>query len=310
MHSRFTTLKNHSEKDQDKLGKSTAAVVGLGATGSAIAENLARHGTKLIIIDRDYLEEKDTYSSSIYTPKQAEKSLPKSEAAKKYLQKFTEVKSHVENLSAENIKLVESADIILDGTDNLETRQLINDFSKKEDIPWIYTAAIAEKAYSMPFIDKCFNCMVQRPEKIATCETEGIMREIAQQAAAKSVEKAVKILTGKNVCENLEIIHEGRSLAFESSKCEVCQKKAFPHLKNVSTTETVCGKNKYQLKKKLTDENFQRIVETCDIQSENDFLVKTCYEGYQITFFKSGRIIAEAEDSGHAEALISEVAGI
>jgi len=310
MYSRFTALQNHSQKDQEELENSTAAIVGLGATGSAIAENLARHGIKLIIIDRDYLEEKDTYSSSIYTPKQSKKSLPKAKAAENSLKKFTEVESHVESLSPENIQLLYSADIILDGTDNLQTRQLINDYSKKENIPWIYTAAIAEKAYSMPLINKCFNCMIQKPEKVATCETDGIMREVAQKVAASSVQKAVMYLTGDDVPEKFELVHEGKTLDVESSGCKVCRKESFPHLEQLQTTKTVCGENKYQLEKDFIKENFENIEKACNVIAENDFLLRGRYEGYELTFFRSGRVIAEAENSGHAEALITEVAGV
>ena len=310
MYSRFTALQSYSEKDQEKLENSTAAVIGLGATGSAIAENLARHGVKLVIIDRDYLEPKDTYSSSIYTPEQCQKALPKARAAENHLEQFTDVKAYSKSLSPENLDLVENADIILDGTDNLETRQLINDYSKRTSTPWIYTAAIAERAYSMMFEQSCFNCLVQKPEKVATCETDGIMREVAQKAAVSSSLKAVKHLTGKEVEENLELVHQGRKLNVESSGCEVCRKEEFPHLQNFDSAVRVCGEDKFQLQRDVSKKVIESVKEACEVITENSFLVRVEYEGYELTFFRSGRIIVEAEDQGHAEALVSEVAGI
>jgi adenylyltransferase/sulfurtransferase len=309
MYSRFTALKNYNQEDQDKLKDSTAAVVGLGATGSAIAENLARHGVNLILIDRDYLEEKDVYSSSLYETQQAENSLPKSKAAKEKLEDKTKVKEHNASLKPGNLDILSSADVILDGTDNIETRQLINDYCKKEGFPWIYTAAIAERAYSMPFIDQCFNCMVQKPEKVATCETDGIMREVAQIAAAKSSLKAVRLLTGKNLSEELEIAHEGRSLQVESSGCEVCEDRNYPHLNRKSSVSTVCGAGKYQLEKDLSREDFESI-SVGEKMAENDYLLRINYEGRNVVFFDSGRVIVEAEDEGHAEATVSEIMGI
>jgi molybdopterin/thiamine biosynthesis adenylyltransferase len=309
MYSRFTALKNHSKEDQEKLEDSTAAVIGLGATGSAIAENLARHGVNLILIDRDYLEEKDAYSSSLYTLEQCRKSLPKAEAAEENLQEFTEVESYSISLSPENLEKISSADVILDGTDNLETRQLINDYSKREDIPWIYTAAIAERSYSMPFIDKCFNCIVQKPEKVATCETDGILREVAQAAAARSSQKAVKFLTEKNINEELELVEEGRALDVESSGCEVCRTESFPHIQREKSTAQVCGAGKFQLQKDFSRSRIESL-EVGDKIAENDFLVRLEYEGREATFFDSGRVVVEAEDKGHAEALVSEIAGI
>jgi molybdopterin/thiamine biosynthesis adenylyltransferase len=310
MYSRFTTLQNHSEKDQEKLENSTAAVIGLGATGSAIAENLARHGIDLIIIDRDYLEPKDTYSSSIYTPEQCQNSLPKAQAAENHLEQFTDVKAYSKSLSPENLDLIKNADIILDGTDNLETRQLVNDYSKRGDIPWIYTAAIAERAYSMMFRQKCFNCMVQKPEKIATCETDGIMREVAQKAAASSSMKAVKYLTGREVEEKLELVDQSRKLEVESSGCEVCNRDSFPHLEDFNLTVRVCGENKFQLQRDVSEKVIESVEQSCEVLAENSFLVRVEYEDYELTFFRSGRVIAEAEDQGHAEAMVSEVAGI
>ena len=310
MYSRFTALQNHSEKDPEKLENSTAAVIGLGATGSAIAENLARHGVKLIIIDRDYLEEKDVYSSSIYTPQQCQNALPKARAAEKHLEQFTDVKAYSKSLSPENLDLIENADIILDGTDNLETRQLINDYSKNRDTPWIYTAAIAERAYSMMFEQSCFNCLVQKPEKVATCETDGIMREVAQKAAASSSMKAVKYLTGKEIEEKLELVHQGRRLNVESSGCEVCREEEFPHLQNFDSAVRVCGEDKFKLQKDVSEKVIESVKQSCEVLAENSFLVRVEYDGYELTFFRSGRVIAEAEDQGHAEALVSELAGI
>lgn len=309
MYSRFTALKNYNQKDQKKLNNSTAAVVGLGATGSAIAENLARHGVNLILIDRDYLEEKDVYSSSLYDTQQAGNSLPKSKAAKEKLRDKTEVEEHNTSLKPENLDILSSADVILDGTDNIETRQLVNDYCKREDIPWIYTAAIAERAYSMPFIDQCFNCMVQKPEKVATCETDGIMREVAQIAAAKSSIKAVRFLTGEALSEELEIVHEGRSLQVESSGCEVCEDGNYPHLKSSSSVSAVCGAGKYQLEKDFSREDFESI-SVGEKVAENNYLLRINYEGRNVVFFDSGRVIVEAEDEGHAEATVSEIMGI
>jgi adenylyltransferase/sulfurtransferase len=310
MYSRFSALQNHSEKDQEKLENSTAAVIGLGATGSAIAENLARHGIDLIIIDRDYLELKDAYSSSIYTPQQCQNALPKARAAEKYLEQFTEVKAYSKSLSPENLNLIENSDIILDGTDNLETRQLINDYSKKRDTPWIYTAAIAERTYSMMFEQSCFNCLVQKPEKVATCETDGIMREVAQKAAASSSLKAVKYLTGKEVEERLELVHQGRKLNVESSGCEVCRKEEFTHLQDSDSAVRVCGEDKFQLQRDISEKVIESVRQSYEVLAENSFLVRVEYDGYELTFFHSGRVIAEAEDQGHAEALVSELAGI
>jgi len=113
MFSRFEALENFNKEDQKQLEDSKVAVVGLGATGSVIAEHLARHGISLVVIDRDYLEPKDIYSSSIYKPRQCEKAMPKAIAAEKELEIFTDIESKVESLNPENIDILKDVDLIL-----------------------------------------------------------------------------------------------------------------------------------------------------------------------------------------------------
>ncbi|MFB6159383.1 MAG: ThiF family adenylyltransferase [Candidatus Nanohalobium sp.] len=310
MYSRFTALEGYGEKELERLKDSRVAVVGVGATGSAMAENLARHGVELVLIDRDYLEEKDVYSSSLYTLEQCRKALPKAEAAATILEEFTRVDSHVESLDSSNLGLVSSVDLVMDGTDNLETRQLINDFSKRNGTPWIYTAAIAERAYSMLFDDKCFNCLVEDQRKVATCETEGVMREVAQSAAAASSRKAVEYLAGKEPSECLEQVSEGRCLDVESGSCKVCGGEEYPHLSGGSEVVHVCGEGKYQIKKEVEEEHIRHAEEAGEKIAGNKYLTRILYNGYEVTFFRSGRVIAEAENRDHARAVVSELAGI
>ncbi len=311
MFSRFEVLENFSKEDQSQLKDSKVAVVGLGATGSVIAEHLARHGVNLLLIDRDYLEPNDVYSSSIYKPEQCDKALPKALAAEKHLEEFTDVESRVESLNPENVNLLDDVDLILDGTDNLETRFLINEYSKKENIPWIYTAAIGEEGYSMFFDNKCFSCVFDKvgAGSLETCENAGILREISTIAGSKSAEKAVKYLTGKHVEEKLETV-SGESFDVENAGCEVCEDGSYPHLESERSTVAVCGKNKYQLDKEIGEDAMNRLRETGDIIADNDYLLRVSVEGREITAFESGRIILQAQDKGHAETVLSEILGI
>ena len=312
MYSRFETLENYGGEERKKLQNSTAAIVGLGATGSVIAENLARHGVKLKILDRDYLEENDVYSSNIYTPEQCEKALPKAEAAKQYLQQFTQVEAFVESLGPGNAGVLDGVDIVLDGTDNLQTRFLIDEYCQKSDLPWIYTAAIAEKGYSMFFDKKCFNCILQKVNtgSIETCETAGVMRDISSQAALKSTYKAVKYLAGKNVDESLEIIPSGEILDVESDGCEVCRGENYPALNGEERTTAVCGKDKYQVQTDAGEQAREKLAELGEVSAENEYLIRASFDGREISVFNDGRVILTAKDKGHAQALVSEILGI
>lgn len=312
MYSRFETLENYGEEDRKQLQDSEVAVIGLGATGSVIAENLARHGVNLKIVDRDYLEEKDVYSSNIYTPEQCEKALPKAEAAEKYLRQFTQVEGFVESLGPGNTGILDDVDLILDCTDNLQARFLIGEYSQKNDVPWIYTAAIAEQGYSMFFDRRCFNCVFQKVStgSIETCETAGVMREISSQAAMKTAHKAVKYLTGKQVRESLDIIPSGESLDVESSGCEVCRGENYPALNGEERTTAVCGKNKYQVHTDAGDQAREKLAELGEISAENEYLIRAEVDGRKISIFNDGRVILKARDKGHAEALVAEILGI
>ncbi|MFB6145593.1 MAG: ThiF family adenylyltransferase [Candidatus Nanohaloarchaea archaeon] len=312
MFQRFKTLKDFGGKDIEQLQDATVAVVGLGATGSVIAEHLARHGVNLVVIDRDYLEPKDIYSSNIYRKEDCDKGLPKAKVVEERLSEVVNVRSYVESLGPGNTGILEKADLIMDGTDNMETRFLINDYSKKNDTPWIYTAAIGEKGYSMIFDQKCFNCVFENINagSLETCETAGIMREISTISASISSRKAVRLLSGKEVEERLDTV-SGESFDVESSGCEVCRGESFPHLEGTGFTGSVCGENKYQIEIGEPDPRaFDRLRESGKVVADNDYLVRVESKEGSIALFHSGRAIVEARDKGHAEALLSEKVGL
>ncbi|MFB6208171.1 MAG: ThiF family adenylyltransferase [Candidatus Nanohaloarchaea archaeon] len=305
MYSRFKTLEKFGEEELRQLQDSRAAVIGLGATGSVIAETLARHGVELVLVDRDYLEPKDVYSSNIYTPEQCENAMPKAKAAGEYLSQFTEVDSRVESFP---VPL--DADILLDGTDNMEARFAINDYAKKNEVPWVYTAAIGEKGYSAFFHQKCFNCVFDQVAAglLDTCETAGVMREVAGIVALKSAEKAVRYLAGKEVEEKLEF-SSGKKLEIEHPGCEVCRGENYPHLETAPAVK-LCGEDKYQLEREVHENAFSRLKEEGDVIAENNYLLRAEVSGKEFTLFRSGRAIVEARDRGEAESFFSSVLGI
>lgn len=311
MFSRFKALDSYSEEELERLKSSTVAVVGLGATGSVIAEHLARHGVKLILIDRDYLEPNDCYSSSIYTPEQCEDSIPKAEAADDYLSQFTDVDAYVESLGPGNVDLLSEADLVMDGTDNLETRFLMNEYCKKNGKNWIYTSALGEKGFSMLFDEKCFNCVFEdiSAGRLETCETAGILREVSTIAASLSARKAVETLAGNSVKETLDSV-TGDSYSVESGSCEVCEGEEFRHLDSGDVTVAVCGENKYQVDKEINEKAIERLKQQAESFEENDYLVRAELDGRSFTLFKDGRAIIEARDKGHAEAIYSETIGV
>lgn len=291
MYSRFEALGKY---DQEKLQDSTAAVIGLGATGSVIAEHLARHGVNLILIDRDYLEMNDLYSSNLYSKSQCENSLPKAKAAEEKLSDLTEVEALVENIDSGNIEELDVG-IILDGTDNLETRLAIEEFSKDRDVPWVYTSALGERGFSMFVENKCFNCMFKKLNPSSSCERDGVMREISSTTASTSALKAVKYLSDMEVEEDLEMLPDKKSFEPGECSCESFEIEA----------SSVCGENKYQVFGDKIPEDF-----TKNVLVKNEYLRKVEYEGKELTIFNSGRAIVHADSEEDAERLYREASSI
>ena len=291
MYSRFKALERY---DLDALRDSKAVIVGLGATGSVISEHLARHGVELVLIDRDYLEMNDLYSSNLYTKEQCKNAMPKAKAAEKHLSELTNVESHVTDLRKENAELLE-ADIVIDGTDNIETRLIIENFSKQKNIPWIYTAALGERGYSMFIRNQCFKCLFDQLNPKKSCEKNGVMREISSITASKSALKAVKFLSGLEVEEKLEILPEMDSFEFGSCECSDFEAEA----------SQVCGDNKYQVTGSKDPKDFSG-----DILAQNDYLKRVSFDGSKITIFNSGRAIIEASSLEEAEQLYKEASSI
>lgn len=284
MYSRFNALPKYN---LEEIKGSTVAVVGLGATGSVIAENLARHGINLVLIDRDYLEMNDLYSSNLYDKEQCEKALPKVKAAEDKLASITEVETHLTNLSKDNKQILKS-DLIIDGTDNIETRYVIEEYSKNNGIPWIYTSALGERGFSMFIENKCFKCLFDRISPKDSCQSNGIMREVSSIAGSKSSLKAVKYLSGVEVKEKLEIIPEMDEYDVGECNCEGVELKA----------SQVCGENKFQVQGDRKPSSFsgEEIV-------SNKYLRRIRIDGSQVTVFNSGRAIIEAESLERAQEL-------
>ena len=192
------------KKGQEKLGKSTVAVVGIGALGSNSAELLARAGIgSLILIDRDVVELSNLQRQRLFDENDVGK--PKALAAKEHLAKInSEIKIEflIDDLNFENIGKIfnRKPDLILDCTDNLETRFLINDFSVKNEIPFIYSSAVGSKGYVFDIIPgktPCLRCFLKEAAQLDTCETAGVLNAITSLISTMQASEAIKILLNK-----------------------------------------------------------------------------------------------------------------
>ena len=210
-YSRQILFRGIGEPGQRQLAASRVAIVGCGATGSALASLLARSGVGTIrILDRDYVEPSNLQRQSLFDEADAAESLPKAIAAARQIATFNSeivVEPRVEDVIPGNIEgLLEGMQLILDGTDNFETRYLINDYAVKNAIPWIYSAAVGSYAVTLnvlPGETACLSCIFPDSPQgmVETCETSGILNSAVNLVASIAATEAMKLLVGPSGSE-------------------------------------------------------------------------------------------------------------
>ena len=247
-YSRQILFEGIGESGQDRLSKSRAAIVGCGALGSLQAGALARAGVgHLRIIDRDYVELVNLQRQWLFDESDAAQGLPKAVAAVRYLAKVNsaiELEPAVADLNPSNaVELLEGMDLLLDGTDNFETRYLVNDFAIREGVPWIYGAAVASYGLTMPVLPgrtACLKCIYPEPPTGAqpTCETAGVLNAVTSAVASLQVGDALKILSGHadQVAHRITTVDVWSGKVHQatqpgpSAECPACGKRDFVHL--------------------------------------------------------------------------------
>jgi molybdopterin/thiamine biosynthesis adenylyltransferase len=336
-YSRQVLFPGIGEKGQLKLAQSHAAIVGCGATGAASASLLARAGVgTLTLIDRDFVEPSNLQRQILFDESDARESLPKAEAARRHIARFNSsiaVHAHIADLVPSNIGgLLANADIILDATDNFETRYLINDFAVRQSIPWIYAAAIGAYAASMNILPlptgslqsescsysptACLACIFPTPPSgnVDTCDTAGILSTAVNLAASIQVTEALKFLTGqphlmRRTLVSFELWNPATNSYLEQSQiaassprvgCEVCGQRIFTHLSGHNRAHiTLCGRDSVQIHEHHRPVDFAaltaRLSGHTDIDAlrSNDLLLRFRRGSYTITVFADGRAVIQ-----------------
>lgn len=257
-YSRQILLKEIGENGQEMLSTKTAAIVGIGALGTVAAELLIRAGIgKLILIDRDYIEESNLQRQVLFTEQDVGKS--KALTAKEKLQQInssSKIMALPIHLSVDNSHELSDADIILDCTDNMETRFLINDYCKKEQKPWIYAAAIKTSGYIMPLFPDgpCLQCFLPNVRQ-ETCDTVGVLNTIIHAVASLQVTLALKIMVGKPVDSalyNIDIWNFSHKTIHVSKNqfCKACQGEYLYLQREESNIIRFCTAGKFQVQGK------------------------------------------------------------
>jgi molybdopterin/thiamine biosynthesis adenylyltransferase len=320
------------EEGQRKLGSAHVALVGCGATGAAAASLLARAGVgTLTLIDRDFVEESNLQRQVLFDESDAQLALPKAEAASRKIALFnseTTVKAHVNDLVPANIhELLGSADLVLDATDNFETRYLINDYAIEQNKPWIYAAAIGAYAVTMNILPEetaCLACLFPKPPggTVETCDTAGILNTAVNFAASIEVTEAIKWIVGakqkmRRSLLSFDLWTSERSEVSTSRRradCEVCGLKNFAHLRGEGRPHiTLCGRNSVQIHEHHRPVNFAEMEARLRPHGKvrfNNLLLRFEHGGYVITLFADGRaLIQGTTDITQARTLYARFIG-
>jgi len=303
---------------QQRLGSAHVAVIGVGATGAASASLLARAGVgTLTLIDRDFVEPSNLQRQVLFDEADALESLPKAEAARRKIALFNSsvaVHAHIADLVPANIAdLLGPADLILDATDNFETRYLLNDYAVQQSKPWIYAAAIGAYAATMNILPgtanptACLACIFPKPPSgpVETCDTSGILATAVNFAASIQVTEALKFLTGqpdlmRRSLLSFDLWTSERSEISTSKPrrgCTVCDQRLFTHLAGEGRPHiTLCGRNSVQIHEHHRPVDFAamrtRLAPHGNVRF-NNLLLRFERPPHTITLFADGRAIVQ-----------------
>ncbi len=324
---------------QEKLLGASAVLAGCGALGTVVANLLARAGIgRLRIVDRDFVEPSNLQRQTLFEEADAREALPKAVAAERRLRAINsdpQVEGIVADLTAENCaELLSGFELILDGTDNFQTRLLLNDVAISLNIPWIYAAAVGSYGVTMtvrPSETACLACLLEGDERSAavgaesTCDTAGVLNAAVGVIASVEAAEATKILAGKPESLHGRLVStdvwSGRFQSIRVARqrdCRACVRREFIYLEGEAQPHiTMCGRDSVQIHERRRnldlDELGRRIIKvSADAGSvhHNEFLLRFRIAAYEMTVFADGRAIVKGtKDPAIARSLYARYVG-
>lgn len=312
-----------SGESQRRLAEARVTLIGCGALGSAIADTLARAGVGFLrLVDRDFLELNNLQRQVLFDEDDLAAGLPKAAAAATKLARINSsviCEPVVADCNASSIDaMLDGAHLVLDGTDNFETRFLINDAAVKRGLPWVYGACVAATGMIMPVVPgrtPCLRCVWPEPPppgSSPTCDTAGIIAPVVHIVAALQCVEAIKLLTGRDgdLCRGLIQIDAWKGVfdVFElrdarDPRCVCCGQRRFDFLvSDQSGAAALCGRNAVQVRPHRADaidfdllaERLAGVVEAAP--TRNRFMLRFRVSRYDVTVFRDGRAIIQGTD--------------
>jgi adenylyltransferase/sulfurtransferase len=329
------------EQGQQRLARGHAVIVGVGATGAATASLLARAGVgRLTLIDRDYVEPSNLQRQVLFDEDDARECLPKAEAARRHLGRVNSgvhVHAQIADLTPRTAEtLIGDANIVLDCTDNFETRYLLNDLCVRDGRPWIYAAAVGSYAATMNILPRpasgdlpfeptaCLACLFPASPtgNVETCDTAGILSTAVNFAASLQVTEALKLLTGQPHRMRRTLLAydlwtgERSEVASGTPRpdCEVCGQRRFHALAGEGRAPiTLCGRNAVQIHEHARPIDLTALARRLKPLGEvraNGLLLRFSTPPYTITVFPDGRaLIQGTTEVGRARSLYARYIG-
>ena len=333
------------EAGQQRLLDSSAVLVGCGALGTALANLLVRAGVgKLRIVDRDFVEPSNLQRQTLFEESDAREALPKAVAAERRLRAINSgiiVEGIVADVGAKNAEdLLRGFPLILDGTDNFETRFLLNDIAIHLGVPWIYAAVVASYGVTLtvrPGQTACLACALESGGAPSgnddgsqaaaagaedTCDTVGVLGAAAGVIASIEAAEAIKLLLGKTESVGGRLVSfdvwSGRYQSVRVARnpeCRACMRRDFRYLEGDAQPHlTMCGRDSVQIHERRRQLDLpalgRRLAPTVAEVRENGFLLRFRVPPYEVTVFADGRaIIKGTRDTSVARSLYARYIG-
>jgi molybdopterin-synthase adenylyltransferase len=336
-HARQIAFPAIGAEGQRRIGAGRIAVVGAGAVGAAVAEQLARSGVgRIKVIDRDVLEASNLGRQALYTTADAGARLPKAIALARHLAEIDPgivIDPVVADLNASNVdSLLEGFDLVLDGTDNLDARYVLNDHAVARGSTWIYGGCVGSRgltAVIIPGETPCLRCVYPEPPPpgdLETCETAGIIAPAANVIASFEVVEALKLLVGAKdrirkswICVELwpfRVTEIGGLDPKPRPNCPCCGRHDFSFLTTTRGTlaATLCGRDAVHVSPARTVDvdldELSRRLQALGTVKRLEYVVVFTVGAHELTVFEDGRALVKGTaDPGVARSLYHRYVG-
>ena len=320
---------------QALVRKARVLVVGCGALGSVLSEMMTRAGVgRLTVVDRDFVETTNLQRQSLFDEADVEQGLPKAAAAEAKLRRINgdvDVRGIVADVSGENAgELISDADLVLDGTDNFETRFLVNDVCVREGVPWVYGACVGSYGLALlvrPRLSPCLRCLLEEMPAAGsgpTCDTAGVVAPIVHVVAGIQAGEALKVLAAKTdallpgiVTVDLWSSHfEVMDLRGRTPSCPACTIGRFDYASAPAGGAAVlCGRDAVQLRPAHATHvdlpGLSSRLSAVGPVVSNEYLVRLRAPDAELVVFEDGRAIVKGvRDAAHARSVYAKYVGI